>query len=179
MPARTRNTHTPRVREGEEIWETTTPGKVWILVTDDRGKEKSIKVGGASGQRLRVKSLDREINQDAILGDESDPFTNGLLRRIDADQQLDPATQSDQVLDTEQLMEIFALTGAEFNDAVSKLNELNTRRLAEMAEAVDATASQIAFLRETVATNFRQEGDTATWRELNAGPQGAPGTVVV
>lgn len=173
MAGRTRTTHTPRARDGEEIWETTTPGTVWVLVTDDRGKEKSVSVGGAPGQRLRVKSLDREINQDSILEDASDPFTNGLLKRIDADQQLDPQTASEQVLDTEQLMAIFTKSGAPFQAAVRKLNELNVRRLAEMAEAVDATASQIAFLKEHVVTTFRQEGDTPTWRELNAGPQGA------
>lgn len=173
MAARTRTTHTPRARDGEEIWETTTPGTVWVLVTDDRGKDKSVSVGGAVGQRLRLKSLDREINQDAILEDGSDPFTNGLLKRVDADQQQDPQTASDQVLDTEQLMAVFTKKGAAFNNAVGKLNELNVRRLAEMAEAVDASASQIAFLKEHIAEKYRLEGDTATWRELNAGPQGA------
>lgn len=173
MPAKSRTTHTPRARDGEEIWETTTPGKVWVLVTDDRGKEKSVRVGGAPGQRLRIKSLDREINQDAILGDESDPFTNGLLKRIDADQQQDPQTASDQVIDTEALMDFFKSSGAAFQNKVRKLNELNFRRLYEMAEAADASASQIAFLREHLAATFRLEGDTPTWRELNAGPQGA------
>lgn len=172
MAARTRTTHTPRARDGEEIWETTTAGKVWVLSTDERGKEKSVRVGGAIGQRLRVKSLDREINQDAILEDGSDPFTNGLLKRVDADQQLDPQTQSDQVLDTEQLLDIFKSTGNAYQSKVRKLNELNVRRLSEMAEAADASASQISFLREHVA-QYRQEGDTPTWRELNAGPQGA------
>lgn len=176
MPAKTRTTHTPRARDGEEIWETTTPGKVWVTVTDDRGKEKSVRVGGAPGQRLRIKSLDREVNQDAILGDDSDPFTNGLLKRVDADQQQDPMTASDQVLDTEQLMELFKKSGNAFQAAVKKLNELNFRRLHEMAEAADASASQIAFLREHLTATFRLEGDTPTWRELNAGPQGTPVT---
>lgn len=174
MAGRTRTTHTPRARDGEEIWETTTAGTVWVLVTDDRGKEKSVSVGGAQGQRLRIKSLDREINQDAIMEDGSDPFTNGLLKRIDADQQLDPGTKSDQVLDTEQLMDIFKASGNAFQAKVKKLNELNFRRLYDMAEAADASASQISFLREHL-TNFRQEGDTATYRELTAGPQGGQG----
>lgn len=172
MAGRTRTTHTPRARDGEEIWETTTPGKVWVLLTDDRGKEKSVRVGGAVGQRLRIKSLDREINQDAILEDTSDPFTNGLLRRVDADQNADPQTKSDQVLTTEDLMEFFKSTGNAFQAKVKKLNELNFRRLREMAEAADASASQISFLADHSA-NFRQEGDTATYRELTAGPQGA------
>lgn len=174
MAGRTRTTHTPRARDGEEIWETTTAGTVWVMSTDDRGKEKSVSVGGAPGQRLRIKSLDREVCQDAILEDGSDPFTNGLLKRIDADQQADPGTASDQVLSTEQLMDIFKSSGNAFQGKVKKLNELNFRRLYEMAEAADASASQIAFLREHL-TNYRQEGDTQTYRELTAGPQGGQG----
>jgi len=173
MAGRTRTAHTPRARDGEEIWESTTAGTVWVLTTDDRGKEKSVGVGGAPGQRLRIKSLDREICQDAILGDDSDPFTNGLLKRIDADQQQDPQTASEQVIDTEQLMDYFKSSGNAFQGKVRKLNELNFRRLHEMAEAADASASQIAFLREHLVTKFRQEGDTPTYRELTAGPQGA------
>lgn len=173
MPGRTRTTHTPKAREGEEIWETTTPGLIWVTQTDDRGKEKSVPVGGQPGQRLRIKSLDREVAQDSILNDESDPFTNGLLKRVDADQNLDPATESDQVLDTEELMKVFGKKGTPFETAVKKLNELNVRRLAEMAEAVDASASQISFLKEYVTENFRMEGDTPTYREIKAGPQGA------
>lgn len=172
-----RTTHTPKAREGEEIWETTTPGTVWVQVTDDRGKEKSVSVGGKPGQRLRIKSLDREVNQDAILEDASDPFTNGLLKRVDADQQLNPQTASDQVLTTEQLLETFKSSGNAFRSKVTKLNELNVRRLVEMAEAADASASQISFLREHVA-QYRQEGDTPTWRELSKGPEGAAVGVV-
>lgn len=166
MPAKTRTTHTPRARDGEEIWETTTEGKVWVTTTDDRGKEKAVSVGGKPGARLRIKSLDREVMQDAILQDGSDPFTNGLLKRIDADQQDDPQTASDQVLTTEQLMELFGKTGNAFQAGVRKLNELNVRRLREMAESLDAKASQIAFLDEHIETEFRQHGDTPTYREL-------------
>lgn len=166
MAGRTRTTHTPRAREGEEIWETTTPGTVWVTVTDDRGKEKDISVGGQPGQRLRIKSLDREIVQDRILDDASDPFTNGLLKRVDADQNLDEATASDQALTTEDLEAIFLKTGNAFQAAVRKLNELNVRRLREVAEALDAKASQISFLDEHIEANYRQGGDTPTYREL-------------
>lgn len=172
MPPRTRTAFTPRTREGEEIWETTTPGTIWVNQVDDRGREKQVKVGGAIGQRLRIQSMDREVAQGNVMDDLSDPFTNGLLKRVDADQQLDPETASDQALDTEQLVAIFAKKGAAFQTAVAKLNELNVRRMAGMAEAVDASASQITFLKEQVGL-YRQEGDTETYREMKAGPQGA------
>lgn len=162
----TRTTHTPRARQGEEIWETTTDGTVWVLTTDDRGKEKAISVGGKPGARLRIKALDREVLQDAILDDESDPFTNGLLKRIDADQNQDPQTASEQALSTEQLAEIFTKSGNAFQSAVKKLNELNVRRMREMAAALDASASQMSFLEEHIEANYRQHGDTPTYREL-------------
>jgi hypothetical protein len=161
-----RTTHVPKARAGEEIWETLVPGRVWVAVTDDRGREKAISVGPKVGARLRIKSLDREVAQDAILNDDSDPFTNGLLRRVDADQQDEESTASEQVLTTEQLMDVFGRTGMAFQSAVKKLNELNVRRLREMAEALDAKASQIAFLDTFLEENFRAGGDTPTYREL-------------
>lgn len=172
MPGRQRVAHTPKAREGEEIWETTTPGRVWVTTTDDRGREKQISVGPGVGQRLRLKSTDREVAQDSVLDDASDPFTNGLLKRVDADQQLDASTKSDQALDTDQLLALFAKKGNAFQAAVAKLNELNVRRLSEMAEAADASASQIAHLKEVIVENYRQEGDTPTYREIKATPQG-------
>lgn len=171
MTARTG--HQPKAREGEEIWETTTAGTVWVRTTDDRGKEKDISVGGKPGARLRIKSYDREVCQDAILTDGADPFTNGLLKRVDADQQDDPMTASDQVLTTDELMGVFKKSGNAFQSAVRKLNELNVRRLQEMAEALDATASQMSFLNEHIEENYRQHGDTPTYRELKGDPAGA------
>lgn len=161
-----RTTHAPKAREGEEIWETTTPGTVWFTSTDDRGKEKSVSVGGAVGQRMRIKSLDREICQDRILEDASDPFTNGLLKRIDKDQNEEEQTTTDQAYTTEELMAVFSSTGNAFQAKVRKLNELNVRRLREVADAMDAKASQIAFLDEHIETTYRGGGDTPTYREL-------------
>jgi hypothetical protein len=174
MPGRVRTQHQPKAREGEEIWETTTAGTIWAMVTDDRGKEKSVSVGGAVGQRLRIKSLDREIGQDRVLDDASDPFVNGLLKRVDADQNLDERTQSEQVLSTEELMAIFDSTGNAFQSKVRKLNELNVRRLRDAAETLDAKASQLAFLDEHIAENYKGGGDTVTYREMQADRDVAP-----
>ncbi len=123
--------------------------------------------------RVNLNIICRSQNE----GTAADPFRNGLLKRIDADQQLEPMTQSDQVLDTAELMEVFDLKGRDFERRVEDLNELNVRRLNEMAQAADATAGQISFLKEHIASHYRLEGDTPTWRELNAGPEGSPSTV--
>jgi hypothetical protein len=166
MPGRTRKTHTPTARPGEEIWETLVPGRIWVTTTDDRGKTKDTSVGPQVGSRLRIKSLDREVAQDSILDDASDPFTNGFLKRVDADQNLDELTASEQALTTEELVELFSKTGNAFQAGVRRLNELNVRRLREMAEALDAKASQISFLDSHIEENYRGGGDTPTYREL-------------
>ena len=151
-------------REGEEVWETTTDGRVWIPL-DVRGREQAVTVGGRAGSRLRVRAIDREIAQDRCLDD--DPFTNGLLKRVDADQQSDPRTASPNVLSTEDLMVGFSKNGMAFRSFVDKLSEFNARRMAEMAEMVDGSTSQVSYLREVVA-RFKVEGDTPTYREMRA-----------
>ena len=161
-----RTQHTVKAREGEEVWETTVAGRIWVKVTDDRGRTKDVSVGPKAGSRLRIKTDDREVIQDAILEDKSDPFTNGLLKRVDADQNENPDTASEQAFTTEELAGFFEKTGNAFQAAVKKLNETNVRRLREMAEALDAKASQISFLDEHIEAHYRVGGDTPTYREL-------------
>lgn len=155
-----------QTRPGEELWETTTPGTVWVTVTDDRGREKQISAGGRVGAPLRIKTLDREINQEAVYEVESDPFRNGLLRRLDADQNEDEGTASDQALSQEQLVKLFAKNGNAFRSAVDKLNEINIRRMRGMADDLDVTTAQLAYLNEIIEEKYRKHGDTRTYREL-------------
>lgn len=157
-----------RVREGEEIWETTTEGRVWVTTSDARNKEKPVSVGGQVGQRLRISVDDREINQDAIMNAADDPFVNGLLKRIDQDQNDDERTKTDQALSSEDLAKLFAKSGNAFQSAVRKLNELNVRRLREMAEGLDASGSQVRFLDEHVAEHYRNEGTMPSYNEMLA-----------
>jgi predicted type IV restriction endonuclease len=152
------------VRDGEEMWETITDGRVWVTVTDHRGHESSKSVGGKAGSRLRISTVDREINQDRIITDGGDPFANGMLRRVDADQNLDERTASPHALTNENLMLIFS------KSAVKKLNETNVRRMAAMTTDVDASTSQVAFLETYVRENYRKEGDTPTYREMMTTP---------
>lgn len=157
---------TLRVREGEEIWETTTAGRVWVVTTDHRGHERRVSVGAKVGARLRITTVDREINQDRVMEDTSDPFRNGMLKRVDADQNTDERTASDQALTTEELLTVFAKSGMAFQAAVRKLNERNVRRLRELCEAVDASTSQVAFLDKYVDENFRQQGSMPSYDEM-------------
>lgn len=157
-----------QTREGEEIWETTTDGTVWVSVTDDRGREKQISVGGRAGQRLRLKTLDREVNQEAIFDEEADPFRNGLLRRVDADQNSDEATATDQAFSPEQLAKLFAKNGNSFRASVDKLNEVNVRRMRALADDLEVSTAQLSYLEEVIEAKFRKHGDTKTYREMQA-----------
>lgn len=153
-----------KVRPGEEIWESTVAGQVWVETTDEKGKAKSVCVRGFG--RLRITSIDREINQDMVVDPEYDPFTNGMLIRVDAPQDSDPRTASDQALDTAGLMAVFNTTGKAFEKKVDGLNEVNVRRMWDMRESVDATASQVNYLRKSLDARWPIGTDTPSYREL-------------
>jgi len=158
----------PKARPGEEVWETTTDGTVWVPIVDVRGRESYVEVGGVAGSVLRITSIDREVAQDRVPTG-NDPFVNGMLRRIDADQNADPKTASDQALGTDELVAVFTKSGTAFRAAVDKLSEHNVRRLYEAMELVDATASQQAYLREKIAS-FRPKGNDAAYADLRGEP---------
>ena len=159
---------TPRTREGEEIWETTTAGRVWVLVTDERGRETARSAGGKVGSRLRITTLDREIAEDRVQEGDS-AFTNGLLVRVDT--AAPPVTGPTNAMTTDALVVGFSKHGNAFKTFVEALNEINLRRMRDMADVVDATTSQVALLDRCVKT-YRVEGDTPTYREMKATPGG-------
>ncbi len=148
-----------KAREGEEVWETTTEATSWFKVTDDRGRERSVSVGGKVGARLRITTIDREINQDlAMYG--NDAFSNGLLRRVD-----DTTTNSVDALTDRELSIGFSKNGRAFQAFVDKLNELNVRRMRAMADEIDGSVAQVAYLDKVIREKYRIEGDTPSYRE--------------
>lgn len=158
------------VRDGEEIWETTIPGLIWITTVNARGATKAVSVGGRAGARLRIATLDREISEENIIDTVNDPFTNGMLRRIDANRP-EPA-EGDQSLSTEDLMVVFSKDGAAFKKAVDALSEVNVRRMDAIASDVDASMSQSKYLKETIKERWPiTSGDTPTYRDLKAASQ--------
>lgn len=153
-------------RPGEEVWETTIPGRIWLEATNDRGKPVPLSVGGRPGARLRISTEDRIIAQERIIDREFDPFVNGMLTRIDADQQQDEKTKSADALSTEDLLKIFSYSSRRFQTAVDQLGQVSVRRMLEMAETVDATASQTSYLKKAIDERWPIGGDTATYREI-------------
>lgn len=155
-------------REGEEIWEMTVPGRVHVEITNHRGRPQDLTVRGV-GQRLRLSTTDREIAQERIRDTEHDPFANGMLRRIDSGERLEQKSKDE--LSDEDLQEVFSITGDEFEAIVSNLSELNIRRMKGMAEAVDATSSQTAFLNKIIEERFPIGGTTPTYEEMMRSPK--------
>lgn len=151
-------------RPDEEVWESCVKGRVWVEITDARGMPKVTSTLGV-GARLRITAEDRQRNQERIVDIQGDPFINGMLRRIDANQSEDPTTDSPQALADEDLKMVFTLEQAAFEEYVSELNELNVRRMKDMAP-VNASVLQDKFLDEQLQTRWPIGGDTPTYREM-------------
>jgi hypothetical protein len=169
MPmARTEVAATVKARtKEEEVWAIQVPGTVSLRVTQNNRLgaivEASLVIGpNRAGQQFRIQTSDREENQAAAVSREHDPFLNGMLVRIDQDQQADPITRSTDALGTEQLLDIYELAGDEFKARVETLGELALRRLAEVGESMDCSHLQISFVRELMQERYSKGGPQTT-----------------
>jgi len=152
-----------QVESVEEVWETTGHGTIYVRATGVDGRDKSVKVGGKPGQKLRISEYDRVRNQERVMDMKADVFTNGMLIRVDMDGDDNP-----NLLSAEGIVELFTVTGPEFKARVDALNEYNVRRLIEVCDELDATNSQINCLKDTLAAKWPIGGDTPMYKELSA-----------
>lgn len=151
------------VESVEEVWETTGAGMIYVTVMGVDGNPRSISAGGRPGQKLRLTEYDRMKNQERVLDDKADVFTNGMLVKLSpVDEVVDNVNQ----LTAEEIVKLFTITGPKFNDQVDQLNEYNVRRLIEMCDDLDATNSQVQYLAQTLAQKWPIGGDTPMYREL-------------
>ena len=151
----------------EEIWAIQVSGAISLRVTQfnrfGQPVEASLVIGpNREGQQFRIQTVDREENQARCMEPVHDPFLNGMLVRIDADQQQDPSTASTDALTTEQLLEIYDLDKDAFKVRVESLGELPLRRLAEVGESMDCSHLQITLVRDLIAERYSKGGPQAT-----------------
>jgi len=146
-----------------ETWEKTIPGGVWVLTVDHVGNEKPKRLKGPSGFRFRVHPREREAVSAKYAFPEQDPFRNGILKPVsltpdEVDERV-PDHDSEQALNNEDLVALFAKSGMAFHSAVKKLNEVNARRLLDLAgeNAEAVTTAQKEFLEKHVAENFLKQ----------------------
>lgn len=157
----------------DEVWETTTAGTVWVIIPDSRGDMRQIKVGGRRGAKLRIATEDRIWNQERVADERHDPFTNGLLAQLSGPKpEPKPSITQDpqpapveQALATDKLVAIFAKHGNAFHSAVRGLNEVNLRRLRELAPEVDASVKQVELIEQLLAP-FQPGGQQGIYSEL-------------
>jgi hypothetical protein len=154
-------------RDGEEVWAIQVQGAVSLRITTfnrfGQAVEGLMTIGpNRAGTQFRLKVEDREENQARCVGPEFDPFRNGMLVRIDADQQQDPQTASTDALTTEQLLDIYELPTAKFEARVRSLGEMPLRRLADVGESMDCSHRQIGFVRDLIAERYTKGGPQKT-----------------
>lgn len=158
----------PKTREGEEIWEMLVPGTVWLKTTvwtrHGQPQDKDLSIGpNQVGRRVRISALDREVNQSVMTSEALDPFRNGMLKRVsehpDEDEVSRESAQSSDALTAGELAAIYDLPGDEFSARVSGLGEVPLRRLRELAEALDASLSQVELLDDVIASRYRKGGE--------------------
>lgn len=144
-----------------EIWESTIPGRVSLMIENSRGQQQTVSVVG-KGKRLRLTQLDRELAEEVIRTPDNNPFRNGMLVRVDGKGH-DPS--SDELADDE-LQAIFELDQDDFRATVTALGQVNVRRLKAMVAEVDASKSEIEFLDELISTRWPIGGSMPSYDEM-------------
>ncbi len=147
-------------RAGEEVWELTTGGAVWVKVLDSKGVERDKSVKGR-GSRLRLSTADRQIAQERIRKAKNDPFTNGTLILLAGDEEAREETASPSALTDEELLGLLAKKqSAPFKKSLEELSEVAYRRLrALLKDNDDVTALQQKALQEVYDANYNPNKD--------------------
>lgn len=141
---------------GQETWEATTDGTVWVQVKDPRvpGGWRGQKVGGKSRKKLNISIEEREFNQELVPEENAqhDPFQNGLLVRTMPKAAEDRGPNE---LTNDQLLEIFAVHDDDlFEQAVTSIDsEVVLRRLASLAEK-NTTYARLQIIQDLIQQRY-------------------------
>jgi hypothetical protein len=146
-----------------ETWEMRVDGTIYlnVLKATRFGQviESQMKVGPRrKGHRFEISTDDRRDNQRNIVTAEQDPFRNGMLTRVDANQQAEPETQSEAVLTPEEELAILDLPEDEFRAKVAGLPEVPVRNIRSVAEAAGASHSKVTWLDDHIRERFQPGG---------------------
>lgn len=146
-----------------ETWEMRVDGKIVlnVLKTTRFGQpiEAILTIGPKrKGMRFTINADDRKDNQRIVAAVEHDPFKNGMLLRIDEDQQAEEETQSEAALTDEQYLEILDLDDAAFATRVATLPEVPVRNLRQLAEGAGASHTKVTWLDQHIHDRFQPGG---------------------
>lgn len=143
-----------------ETWELRVHGRVILTVLKanrfGQPMEERLVLGpNRKGMRFDISTDDRVDNQRLIADKEHDPFVNGMLYRVDGDQQAVEETASTQALSDEAVIEILDLKEPAFKARVSQLGEVAVRGIRDMAEAAGASHGKVIWLDEHIRERFQ------------------------
>jgi phosphatidate phosphatase APP1 len=146
-----------------EEWEVRVDSKIVLKVLKatrfGQPIEELLTVGPrARGRRFLITTDDRKDNQRKMGSVDHDPFKNGMLLRVDEDQQAEPETASEAALSDEGYLEILDLDDAAFQTRVTGLSEVPIRNLRDMAEGAGASHTKVAWLDEHMRERFMPGG---------------------
>lgn len=144
---------------GFEVWQMQIPGTIHLrtMVPNRFGQlvEDTLTVGpNRVGHQFRISHEDREDNQQHVADSAYDPFRNGILARIDVDQQTVPETASINALTTEQILEIFDLTQDTFEEEIKRYAEIPLRRMIDVGERMDVSHRKIDAISRLVDERY-------------------------
>lgn len=146
-----------------ETWEMRVEGTIYlnVLKATRFGAviETQLKIGPKrKGMRFDISVEDRRDNQRRIVDAEQDPFRNGMLTRVDADQQAQAETQSEAVLTPDDELTILELPEDQFRAKVATLPEVPVRNIRGIAEAAGASHSKVTWLDDHIRERFLPGG---------------------
>jgi len=142
-----------------EVWAVQTPGLIYLRTTvpNRMGQlvDAEISIGpNRQGGQFKISTIDREENQARCADPAADVFRNGMLARLDADQQADPQTASVNAITAEDILDIFDLDQAGFEARVQELSEVPLRRMVDLGQAMDVSHRRLEYLTELIATRY-------------------------
>lgn len=146
-----------------EIWEMRVDGTIILNVLKSNRWNQPIEdlltIGpNRKGSRFEISEEDRKDNQRRVAAVEHDPFKNGMLLRVDEDQQETPETASAAVLTDDDYLEIIDLPEDEFRKRVTELPEVPVRALRNLAEGAGASHGKVVWLDEHINERFMPGG---------------------
>lgn len=129
-----------------ETWENVTLGVVWVMGSDHRGAERTVRIDG--GARVKLKTEDREGTEVSKPG--NNPFQNGRLRRVD--EGADPSQRAAATTDDE-LREVATTDDLYFlREWLTTETELNARRLAAIVKSEKLGSYAASDMIRTIVT---------------------------
>lgn len=133
-----------------EIWHSAVPGRIWLKTVKDpaKGTYNSVNVKGV-GSVLRIKTSDRLLNQENVRSDEFDPFINGRLVPVKAEQFTGP------VFDDVKIAEMLATrTGPKLKELLMDTPETVLKRIQDKINEFDVTVSKKAMIDAVAKDRF-------------------------